>query len=234
MNVLRWLAIDGIAQADTVSGPGIARSLNGLTPGDVYGRALNLYTRQAFLYGAVNAVMRNAQLAVDRLRPPAENRLWPFISIVQVALLRRPDKERGRTVYRGGLISAGDLEMLNYDNRMRLSGFTSCSRDPTVADDFLRWAGRQPHPGMTLAYFEIRLPNQELRLGRLEVGAAVGITDSAHPTEEEVLLIDGTTLRVDTHLMIPKEGLRCVQIVAEVDWEATVQYYRIFDNSAHA
>jgi hypothetical protein len=172
MEVLLDLAVEGIRRTDSDEGPIIAPDLRGINAADVHDRAFELYTRQTFLFKKVNAVMREAQTAVEMGQPRVDSGLWPFISILHVALLRRRGKERGRTIYRGGLISAKDLAMLEVSDRMLLIGFSSCSREETVAARFLKWASAAPPPGMVPAWFEVRLPNNVLRIGRLEVGAA--------------------------------------------------------------
>jgi hypothetical protein len=112
MGTLLGEAQDGIRTAGRDQGAAVAGALGGANPAAVYASAIRLYTMPSFLYLRVNGLMRQAQRVIDAGRPwvdPADGVLWPYISILQVALLRQP-KERGTTLFRGGLISQADLD----------------------------------------------------------------------------------------------------------------------------
>jgi hypothetical protein len=89
--------------------------------------ALALYMQETTLYRISNSVLRGTAREGDE-------RLWPFISILQMALISaRPKANDGGMIYRGGLITEAEL-----DGRQRtvLRGFTSCSQSEMRAFEF--------------------------------------------------------------------------------------------------
>jgi hypothetical protein len=179
--------------------------------------------------------MRKAQGALDLFRtPPKEGeQLWPYVSILQAGLMRRPDRERGCRVYRGGLITNHEIKLLKTGRKtLFLAGFTSCSKDQGVALGFLHRA--EPTAELSRAWFEIEIPATQRRIGSLQVGAAVSIERGSEfkTSEREVLLLDGTSLSVDSHKAGKRAGHDCIEIIAKVDWEATVRYFQVFDDGS--
>jgi hypothetical protein len=199
-----------------------------------------LYTQDTWLYRIANRLLRGTS-------EPGEERLWPFVSIMQMSLIRaRPKENDGGVVYRGGVIPGGSLPTGRWKFVMR--GFTSCSRIESRAFEFASRAAPErvqvASTASVRAMFEIKLPHvkfEQAHLGSLWVGAAVNIRHHAgdFEGEEEVVLLDGTTLTVTgvtqdstnpfDNTKTPAYSVPCVQIHAEVDWDATAQYFKIFN-----
>jgi hypothetical protein len=66
--------------------------------------AISLYTQDTWLYRAANRLLRGTS-------EPGEERLWPFVSILQMSLIRtRPKENDGGLIYRSAIIERRDLE----------------------------------------------------------------------------------------------------------------------------
>jgi hypothetical protein len=90
--------------------------------------------------------------------------------------------------------------------------------------------------------YRIKLPHVEYKAAQhrnLWIGAAVNVSHGAgeFDMKEEVLLLDGTAVFVTSvehgctepfESGTPAYDEPCVQIQAEIDWTATVDYYKIF------
>ena len=188
--------------------------------------AIFAYTQDTFLYRGVNQLLRMNR--GDPLSP-----LWPFATILQVALMRTHPKEVSGKLYRGAVMS--ECELAN--DAMTLRGFTSCSRLEARAVTFLSVA--EPRAGQVRVMLEVELRgDRDLLLGGLWVGAAVNIRHRAgqFESEEEVVLLDGTQLKIvsvereTVSPFSPATGpypVKCARVRAELDWEGTVDYFRM-------
>jgi hypothetical protein len=228
----------GLQATAGAAGAVLASDLGGEDPAAVYASAIKLYTKESFLYGRVNTLMRDPERTKEggtaSERSPDAG-LWPYISILQIALLRMP-KEWNTMLYRGGLISRADLDDAEQKRIVMLFGFTSFSRNEAIARKFMVRALKKQLDGLTPVLFQVWMGDapKEKVLGTLEVGAGAYIKGgSEFRFEEEVVLLDGTKLNVrvfDRDSM--HEGVRHVTISAEVDASATLDYFRIFDNDS--
>ena len=176
-----------------------------------------------------------------------------------MALIRaRPKANDGRLIYRGAVIDPGDI---GGSEPMVLRGFTSCSRVEARALDFISrsassvpvassrpGAVRTPRSGVGVpVMFEIRLPRVEFKdaqLGNLWVGPGVCLRNhAAFEDEDEVVLMDGTMVHItdvqrdsvtpfNPELTSPYP-IPCLQVRAEVKWDRTVEYFKIFVEKTH-
>jgi hypothetical protein len=202
--------------------------------------ALALYTRETWLYRDANRLLRGTG-------SPGDARLWPFVAILQMSLIRaRPKENDGGVVYRGAVVPSSALP--GGVGKFVLRGFTSCSRVEARAFEFASRSAPARAPASRDAdvrvMFEVKLPHvmfERAQLGNLWVGAAVNVRHRAgeFEGEEEVVLLDGTTLNVTSvsrdcvtpfdPARTPEYATPCVQVRAEVDWAATRSYFEIFN-----
>jgi hypothetical protein len=118
--------------------------------------AIHIYTRPE-IYREANRLMR---LDPDHNEPGAP--LWPFVAILQLALVREMKDSTGEPLYRGGLISRAELnEVRSFiaaggEGKILLRSFTSCSPEKDVAVTFARNA--TPTATMARVSYEITPP----------------------------------------------------------------------------
>jgi hypothetical protein len=148
-----------------------------------------------------------------------------------MALMRAQPKENsGGFVYRGALIAEEVVERLRDklpDAPFVLRGFTSCSRKESTARSFAKHATEER--GLRRVIWEIALPRKQLKdseRGEFLVGASFNARHYAgkNEGEEEVLLLDSTTVRV-TEIHESPEGF---MIRAYIDWDATWDFFGMF------
>jgi hypothetical protein len=208
--------------------------------------AIHLYTRPE-IYEEANRLMR---LDPDHNEPEAP--LWPFLAILQMALVREMKDATGETLYRGGLMSAAELDHARNalaaggEGEILLRGVTSCSRSEQVAVKFARGTKPSeppatPPPGMVRVIYSVSLrrvtySDVVVRHPGLPYGPAVPIKYVAEwHKEEEVVLLDGTVLKVAREGDITEGGpgydFECVQIKARVDWEELDDYFALCEQA---
>jgi hypothetical protein len=138
------------------------------------------------------------------------------------------------------MLSVRQLRAMKWDRGkpLTLRRFTSCTRHEDQAIPFLRRATPTSELGRVL--FRVKVP-AGTKLTNLEAGAGVDIRrmQHGHTTEAEVLLIDGTELQItgaafdtDAPFTPDEEPLpfRFVRLDCVVKTEATLQYFRFFDD----
>jgi hypothetical protein len=147
--------------------------------------AIHNYTRPE-IHQETNRLMR---MGSDCNEPEAP--LWSFVAIVQMAFVEAMKDSTGGTHHRGGLISKTELDAVRkalaagHEGEIVLRGVTSCSRSEEVAMDLARSA--TPSATMAMA----RQPG--LPYGPMSIELI-----SKFPEEKEVILLDGTVLKVSS------------------------------------
>jgi hypothetical protein len=211
--------------------------------------AIALYTQDTWLYKQSNCVLRGVA------SPEVGERLWPFISILQMAVISRDKDNGGGLIYRGAVIDRTDIE--DSGGKLVLRGFTSCSRREECALNFVSHSAssvpvascrpgveRQARRGVGVpVMFEIKLPYvhaQEAQVQAVGAGVSLRHLAGAFEAEEEVVLLDGTMLQITEvkhdsttpfdPARLPPYPLPCLQIRAEVDWGWTVEYFKILQD----
>jgi hypothetical protein len=199
--------------------------------------AIHIYTRPE-IYRETNRLMR---LEIDRNEPGA--RLRPFVAILQMAFVKALKDSTGGTLYRGGLISTGELAEVRtslaagQEGEIILRGVTSCSRLEEVAIEFAR--GAVPTATMVRVLFSVSLRRVQYtdalaRLPGLPYGPAVSVELMSNaPWEKEVILLDGTVLKVSPGDVSETrfDGFECVRIKARVDWDELGAYFALCDQA---
>jgi hypothetical protein len=195
-------------------------------------RVIAMYTDETFLYTRANWLLRELDCFGESADTESSGRrLWPFIALLQMALMRAQPKENaGGCVFRGGLISEEVIVRLRDegpDAALMLRGFTSCSRKESTARVFAGHAKEER--GLRRVLWRIALPRKQLKAserGQFLVGAAFNARHYAgkNEGEEEVLLLDSTTVRV-TEIHESREGF---MIRAYIDWDATWDFFGMF------
>ena len=217
--------------------------------------AIHIYTRPE-LYEETNRLMR---LESDGNEPEAP--LWWLVAILQLAFVKALKDSTGGTLYRGGLLSKAELAAVGkalaagHEGEIVLRGVTSCSRSEEVAIDFARSAT------MVRVLFWVSLVQVEYtvamaRQSGLPYGPAVSVElISKFPEEKEVILLDGTVLKVSPGDLkecglkgssgdVTERGttttcahdpgpydFECVQIKARVDWDELGAYFALCDKA---
>jgi hypothetical protein len=172
-----------------------------------------------------------------------------------MAFVKAVKDSTGGTLYRGGLISTAELDQVRSslaagrDGEIVLRGVTSCSRLENVAVKFARKAATSATMVRVLFSVSLKRVRYTDAMGRqpgLPYGPAVSVElISKFPQEKEVILLDGTALKVSPGDL--REGCRtaftpevgvydfeCVQIKANVDWDELGAYFALCDGARPA
>jgi hypothetical protein len=205
--------------------------------------AIHLYTRPE-IFGAVNRLMR---LEIGRNEPTAP--LWPYIAILQMAFIKERKDLTGGLLYRGGLIELSQLTDLRrasaagQEATLVMRGITSCSRLEGVAMKFAEKSS--PTPDLVRVMFQVSLKqvsytdHMKAKGGSLPRGPAISVEHiSKYPGEKEVILLDGTVLKIRPGDVIDRSStaftqevgaytFECVQIKASVDWDELDNYFAL-------
>jgi hypothetical protein len=203
--------------------------------GKIHAVLSNLYTKESFLYNYANKFLHE----LDDHGPTKETEqvaphLWPFISLLQMALIRDTHKVTGCTLWRGGFYQdekvAGWKRALEAGQRptFDLRGFTSTSKKEEQADEFSTKDGKNTLLRIDVAPKDV----DEAMPGKLYIGCGVDVAGfSAYQKEAEVLLLDATPLIITAveRRETPRKQWR---VTAELDFDALRDYFRIFDNEA--
>jgi hypothetical protein len=199
--------------------------------------SIHIYTRPE-IYRETNRLMR---LESGDSEPGA--RLWPFVAILQMAFVKALKDSTGGILYRGGLLSTRELaEVRNslaagQEGEIILRGVTSCSRLEEVAIEFAR--GAVPIATMVRVLFSVFLgqgkdTDATAHERGLRYGPAVSVELMSNaPEEKEVILLDGTVLKVSPGDVSEArfDGFECVRIKARVDWDELGAYFALCDQA---
>jgi hypothetical protein len=190
------------------------------------------------------------RLDPDHNEPAAP--LWPFVTILQLAFVKAMKDSTGGTLYRGGLVSKAELDEVRKslaagsDGEILLRCVTSCSRSEKVAAGFASSAKESETMVRVMDPVSMKQVHYTAAMGRqpgLPYGPAVPVElVSDYPGEKEVILLDGTVLKVSPGGL--KEGSRKafteevgtydfegVQIKARVDWDELGAYFALCDEA---
>jgi hypothetical protein len=208
--------------------------------------AIHLYTRPE-IYVEVNRLMR---LDIGRNEPTAP--LWPFIAILQMAFIKREKDSTGGAIYRGGLIELAQLTEIRraisagHDAEVMLKGITSCSRSEAIAMGFAERS--TPTSALVRVMWQVSLKQVDYTVnmkagGALPYGPATSVEQiSKYAEENEVILLDGTVLKVSPGDIVDqgripftneagRYNFECVQIKARVDWDELGNYFALCDQA---
>jgi hypothetical protein len=202
--------------------------------------AIHLYTREGDstkaagkLYQEVNRLMR---LDFERNEPEAA--LWPFVALLQMALVKREKDPTGGDVFRGRLIEVAELDRIRREvgagreATLVLRGITSCSRSEKAATNFVRRV--TPTATLVRVVYQIKLDQilhtEARRNDGLSFGAAAPMEYlSAFSGEKEVVLLEGTVLHIKGKESVSdgsaKYGVECVLLRATVNSKDLLPYF---------